>query len=574
MFKLIFLSFICFYISLHPLHAQNNWHWATSFGGKALDRGISKSADPSGSVYSAGEFRDTADFDPGPGVYNLITAPNSSDIYICKQDSNGILIWALQIGSGGFDVATSLDVDPVNGDVYVCGYFEQTVDFDPGPAQVLRTSIGNEDLFLLKLDSAGNFRWVYHAGGMSDDRANSLALEKMTNGYVYLTGKFENLVDFDPGPGNTSLMTTTGNDIFIVKTDTAGNLIWAKSINGNGIYSSGILHCISDPATGDFYATGYFSGTADLNPDSASVQSYNAVERDAFVLRLDSSGQFIWAAHLGATGTGNEHGNWIALRNGNEVLTTGYFEGTPDFNPGTAVNTLNSSGATDIYLSVLDTAGNYIAAKQFGGTALDFGTAVISDQNANVFLTGSFQQSIDVDPGPGSHTLTSSGGIDMFLVKLDANLNYSGAVKAGGTGSDYNTCMITDYFGNIIISGLFASNPMIFGTDTLTKIPGSNPDAFTAKCGTSIITALAHATENQTVSIYPNPASNEIHISAPPAKLPAVITVSGITGNVHFITETENADTILNLKNYPSGIYIISMRHGNQVVMSKFIIAK
>ena len=545
-----------------------NWQWATSFGGKSIDRGISKSADLSGSIYSAGEFRDTADFDPGPGTTSLITAATTSDIFITKQDSNGNLLWVKQIGGGGYDGATGLEVDPVNGDLYVCGYFQQTVDFDPGPGQALRTSGGNQDIFLLKLDSAGNFRWVYHAGALSDDRANSLTLEKMTNGYVYVSGKFENLVDFDPGPADASLMTVTGSDIFIVKTDTAGNFIWVKSISGNGPYSAGILHCTSDPATGGFYATGYFSGTADLNPDSATILSYLATERDAFVIRLDAAGQLMWAAQL--SGVDNEQGNWITLGNGYQVLTTGYFEGITDFDPGATGNFLNTSGGTDIYLSILDTSGNYIAAKKIGGPALDFGTAIVTDQNNNCYVTGAFQSGIDADPGTGSLSLTSAGGIDMCMVKLDVNFDFAGAVKIGGTASDYNTSMTNDAYGNFIVSGTFASSQMIFGTDTITKPAGNNPDIFTAKSGPFVITAIQTVSQENKVTVYPNPANEILNINTTaPSKY---IQIRTADGKLIFKEEIKGFNHIINTQQLKDGFYLLEIIGNGSVSATRFAV--
>ena len=128
--------------------------------------------DASGNLYTTGTFQGTVDFDPGIGKYNLTARGNTfGDVYISKLDSDGHFIWAKSFGGPSGDRGNSIAVDPVTEDVYTIGSFTRTVDFDPGKGVFNLTSEGDEDLdvFISKLDNAGNFVWAKALGGIRAD---------------------------------------------------------------------------------------------------------------------------------------------------------------------------------------------------------------------------------------------------------------------------------------------------------------------------------------------------------------------------------------------------------------------
>lgn len=100
----------------------------------------------------------TADFNPGTGTANLTTA-GQSDIYISKLDADGNFLWAKRIGGNSWDDGSGISLD-ATGNIYVTGHFSGTVDFDPGAGTANLTSAGNYDIFICKLDAAGNFLWA------------------------------------------------------------------------------------------------------------------------------------------------------------------------------------------------------------------------------------------------------------------------------------------------------------------------------------------------------------------------------------------------------------------------------
>jgi len=115
----------------------------------------------------------------------------------------------------------------------------------------------------------------------------------------------------------------------------------------------------------------------------------------------------------------------------------------------------------------MDASGNFVWAKRFGNTNDDFGMAIATDALGNVYTTGRFQGTADFNPGAATNTLTSAGGIDIFIQKLDASGNFLWAKRCGGPGADYGQFICTDVSGNVIctdvsgnvyITGAFAGN--------------------------------------------------------------------------------------------------------------------
>jgi hypothetical protein len=213
------------------LDASGNFVWAKSVGGPGQDIGESIALDATGNVYITGIFADTADFDPGPGVYNLM-APRTTNVFVEKLDSSGNFVWARQIGdSSSYNWAYGTAADSV-GNVYLTGFFDHTVDFDPGSGIFNLTSKGSSDIFVLKLDASGNFVWAKQIGDTLSDQSFAIAVDRLGN--VYTTGLFQGTVDFDPGVDSFYLTTSTTNTIFISKLDPSGNFVWAKQAQGTG----------------------------------------------------------------------------------------------------------------------------------------------------------------------------------------------------------------------------------------------------------------------------------------------------------------------------------------------------
>jgi hypothetical protein len=356
--------------------------------------------------------------------------------------------WAKAMGSSLNDNGLSVKTD-ASGNVYTAGYFSGTVDFDPGPGTYTLTSAGGYDMFIQKLDAAGNFVWTKSVGAAASDVGYGITIDG--SGNIYIAGHFESTVDFNPGPGTFNLTSAGIDDIFILKLDASGNFVWA---NRMGSTSNDVPYSITSDGSGNVYTTGYFIGTVDFDPGAGTYTLASAGGGyDIFIHKLDASGNFLWARSMGNTGT--DYGQSIVSDAAGNVYTTGYFNGTVDFDPGAGTSNLISGGGPDAFVQKLDASGNFVWAKSAGSSSNDYGYAIAMDGSGNVYVTGSFIGTVDFDPGPGTFTLTSAGSNEIYIQKLDAGGNFVWAKKIGSTSSDVGNGITTDSFGDVYVAGEF-----------------------------------------------------------------------------------------------------------------------
>jgi len=446
-------------------------------GGNVIGRAIK--TDASGNTYIIGEFRASADFDPGAGTVNL-TSAGGSDIFFAKYDASGNYVYAKRLGGTAEDVGFGIAVDG-SGNVYVTGYFIGTGDFDPGAGTANLISSGIQDIFFAKYDASGNYVYAKALGGTSSDFGYGIAVDG--SGNVCVTGVFQGTVDFDPGAGTVSLTSAGSYDVLFAKYDADGNYVYAKALGGTG---SDFGNGIAVDGSGNVYVTGYFSGTADFDPGAGTANIISAGTQDIFFAKYDASGNYVYAKALG--GTGGDYSNDIALDGSGNVYVTGYFNGTGDFDPGAGTANLTSAGNNDLFFAKYDASGNYVYAKAVGGTGYDIGYRIVVDGGGNVYVTGYFDGTVDFDPGAGTATWTSAGASsDIFFAKYDASGNYVYARGLGGTSTDIGNGIAVDGSGNVYVVGEFQGTVDFDpGPGTANLVAGiSTINAFAASYNTS-----------------------------------------------------------------------------------------
>jgi hypothetical protein len=285
-------------IFVSKLDASGNFIWAKSFGGTGSDYGRSVTVDVAGNVILAGTFKNTVDFNPGSGIYN-ITSNGDFDIFIVKLDFSGNFLWAGGIGGTEDEYINSITVDDV-GNIYTTGFFEGSGDYDPSFAgSYYLNSSGYPSTFILSVNSSGNFQWAKAIEGTGANKGNSISVD--ASGYVIISGGYGGTIDFDPGPQVYNVSSTGAWDIYLLKLDAAGNFVWAKVIDHAGTgWNHGSIMSID--ALGNVYAAGYFTGTADFDPGSGIFNLTSLGVADIFIFKLDVSGNFVWAKLLSGTG--------------------------------------------------------------------------------------------------------------------------------------------------------------------------------------------------------------------------------------------------------------------------------
>jgi gliding motility-associated-like protein len=398
-------------VYISKLDLFGNFLWAKQITGSlsALTRSLTLDNDLN--IYVTGNFTMTADFDPGPAIFNL-TAIGGSDVFVLKLSVNGDLIWAKQIGGSLANTASNSTASDSFGNIYFTGSYSGSVDFDPGPGMYTLTSVAGTagDAFVCKLDTDGNFIWARSMGGNQADVGIGISVDAFDN--IYVTGGYRNVVDFDPGPAVFNQVAIGLDDVFILKLDAAGNFIWVKSVGG--LNPDWAYKAIAD-AAGNVYITGFYTGTADFNPGPAVYNLTTFGADGIFVLKLDIAGNFVWAKTMGGV-INNNRGMDLALDVTGNIYTTGFFIGPGDFDPGPGTFILNSD-VVDIFISKLDNNGNFVWAKSMGAGDQDLGLSIAVDAFKNIYTTGHFGFTVDFDPEASTYFLTADVS-DPYVQKL------------------------------------------------------------------------------------------------------------------------------------------------------------
>ncbi|MEY3500966.1 MAG: hypothetical protein RL308_2635 [Bacteroidota bacterium] len=393
---------------------------------------------------------------------------------------NNTYKWAKSIGTTTGEVSQSIAIDAL-GYIYTTGYFGGTVDFDPGSGVTNLVTAGNTDVFITKFDSNGNFIWAKSMGGVSSEYSYSIAVD--ATGNVYTVGYFNSpTADFDPSATVVNLTTAGSADVFISKLDTNGDYIWAKRMGGA---SNDAAFGLKLDASGNLHLSGYFGTSADFNP--SPIADFFLISNgggDAFVCKLDTNGNFVWAKSFG--GTTADQGNALNLDASGNVYVIGTFYGTADFDPSSNIANLSTIGTSnpDVFVCKLDNNGNYVWAKSFASTTATFdnGTAIILDTSGYVYVAGTFVGSVDFDPSSNTANLASNGGNDIFICKLSESGGYIWAKSIGGTGAEAVTSIALDVDNNIYTTGSYTGSVDFDpSTATDTKVATASTDIFINK---------------------------------------------------------------------------------------------
>ncbi|MDD2890300.1 MAG: T9SS type A sorting domain-containing protein [bacterium] len=397
--------------------------------------------------------------------------------------------WAKQLGGTGEEFAGSMAVDNI-GNIYVTGYFDGTIDLNPGIGIDSHTSNGERDAFLCKLDANGNFIWGKTWGGHKGDTGNGIAVDSFGN--IVVIGRFQDTVNFNPAGADTHISNGLShqNNPYISKFDSNGNFLWAKT--WGGVWGAEGYSVTVDPA-GNIYGGGDFSNPAgtpvDFNPDTGVDNHYCNGFFDAWMVKYNANGNFVWAKTWG--GADYDDGCAINVNRFGTLYWAGMFESVgvnlnPDSTGPADIHSCNG-GQIDVFLSKFDTSGHFYWARTWGGHGNDCGGHVTVDDAGNAFVGGYYQDTVDFNQwSTPKDTIISAGSYDTFLSKIDASGNLIWATPIGGTGDERGGFTVLDKNGNIYMVGCFSGNATFDrknGDDTLTS-RGSN-DIFIAKLDAS-----------------------------------------------------------------------------------------
>ncbi|MFT5823994.1 MAG: hypothetical protein ACI8ZM_005260 [Crocinitomix sp.] len=530
------------------------FEWGNLSGGLGLDATYSIGVASDDGIISVGIFEETVDFDPGVDEVSL-TSFGDRDVFIHKTNSDGELLWAVSIGGENDEGSTSMTLD-ADDNIFIAGSFESTVDFDPGVGVFNLTAPGDgsHENFILKLDSDGNFLWAKSFGGELNEANNEIKVDG--DGNIYCAGFFEGTIDLDPGDSILEYTAPGIGSAFVIKLDENGDLIWHYVVNGITAAHGNSAYEVVISELGEVTLTGHFSETVDFD---FSEETYNVTAvggADVFVLRLNSDGEFIWMNHFG--GSGIDRCFQAKLDTEGNTYVTGEFINSFTITLPDGEETFTSHGSFDIFLAKLDSEGNFLWMKIFGGLAADQGRAVYICADGNLAITGRFQSAADFDPNEGVFELNSSSSIDGYVGKISPSGNLLWVESFGGSSIDFGIDIKEDADGSIYVCGAFIESADLNpggGIQTVTS--AGSYDGFLLKLSGTI--GLA-ANDLPKVALYPNPAANnEVYLEFNEVLNQSKIEIFNLSGQVVYANYYAN-ETPRNLRielNQEPGVYFV-----------------
>ena len=421
--------------------------WARRAGTDVFnDFGEGVAADESGAVYLAGTFTGIATFDGGTRPDTSITTRNDFDAFLARYTADGDLDWVRRVGGPAQDVGHAVAVTPdyeLDGPVALIGSF--TGSAEAGDTTLV--SAGGTDAFAAVFSPEGDLLWARSAGGSGSDAAYDGAFssradsaEEPFGGDLYLAGQFSGVAVFDPG---VAVQSAGLGDAFVARYDASGAAQWASRVGGaESDYARGLVLAgqgqTGTPESGTPYVYLGGSFSEDILVGGDVLQS--AGFTDAFLAAFDAEGDALWGRRGG--GEGFDFAEDVttfqpyviptrAPNTSTPVFLVGYFDGDADFSTADTTATLTSAGGQDGFFAAY-TAGSFfdngdggdlIAAYAVGGSDRDAINGVsayypfFDGRDFNPVLTGSFRGTVDF---PGAGSLSSGGGLDLFVAELAA----------------------------------------------------------------------------------------------------------------------------------------------------------
>ena len=553
--SLLYCVLCCSLFASFTTFAQS-WEWAVNATGASGTNGnepIDIATDPRGNVYMLGSFEcDTVTFG-SITLSNNDTSIWPSDLAFVKYSPAGNVVWAKHLCDCPNVHGSSLACDAA-GNVYVTGSFgNSTITF----GSITLTNVGWGDAFLVKYDSSGSAVWAKSAGGTSSDVANHVTTDQAGN--VYLTGTFES-ASFAIG---SYTLTNTGNvAVFTAKYDSAGNVLWAQCTGGGQEEYS---QALAVDTWGNVYVAGGFSSvTMAIGPYILTNADTTSTNNDLFLVKYDAAGNLLWARRDGGRLT--ELSMSLTTDPSGNVYETGLFSDSVITFGGT---TLNSAGYYNSFLVKYDPSGNPLWAKNAGDSVLARGAFVTADAAGNIYLDGNFASPATF----GATTLNNGGSWDIFLVKYNEAGDVQWAKSVGGPGYEFSWNIAIDPAGDIYLAGAAESHMLTFGATTITNTDTITDNIFLAKFGIPAGVPVLNTSE-ESVFIFPNPATTLLTISAP-ANITSIVITNLLGQTVYSSTlAVGSLQASVDVSMLTGGVYLVRVNPSagsGQAVVRKFV---
>ncbi|MBK8845338.1 MAG: hypothetical protein IPO27_01805 [Bacteroidetes bacterium] len=408
--------YLLFFMLLLCFHTKSQSNYLQSFGSTATDEALKNTTDIWGNVYTTGFFSNTCKFDTV-----TLTSKGAADIFVCKQNASGTLLWSISAGGNGSDRAYGLSSDKW-GNLFITGVFADSASF--GNFTLLSKN-NTQDIFIAKIDSGGNFLWAKLFGG--NDIDISLSCMADTNGNVIFTGQFKDSIYFGNNGYLSAFNPITNSvsfDMFIAKCDSAGNIVWSKT--GSSKYDDRGLALTIDEKN-SIYLGFQFSDTLDFGT------VYNNIGFNASALcKMDENGNITWFKKFIASS--------VSLYNlayaQNSIYMAGDYSGKMIL-PQNPISYLQTPFINQLFLIRMRPDGSVANAFATGSNNQLHCYSLASDAQGTACIGGVFEcEMTALNQEFGDALFKSVGEYDVFYAAYDTLANRLYARHIGGHGKD------------------------------------------------------------------------------------------------------------------------------------------
>jgi hypothetical protein len=419
-----------------------SFDWAKHGGGSSYDFIRCVTTDSKSNTYIAGFFTDSANLNLSEGSPYSISK-GYRDAFITKISPQGIALWTKTFGGIDYDLIQAIDVDELDN-VYITGFFSESMNIDFGSSSSNFISKGDRDAFVGKLSSSGEMMWFKTLGAAGEDYGTCISTK---NGKVCIGGTFNQTILLDEFSSTNSLISNGGRDAYVICLDTLGNYIWSVDYGGS---LSDYNYAVEINENGSVFASGSFRNLVDFDPGPNFDYHGSTGLSDSYLLKLDPNGNFNWCNTLG--GVGNDTYRDIELKD-DKIYVSGFFSDSVNlvlFDNST--ETIKSLGGFDIIVSQYDTSAQLRWSKTAGSINDDYSYALKSD-GQGIVVQGTFSDTLFLEDS--NEKLISKGSNDIFLLKINELSNFNWSISTGGLAAEYPAGFDISSSGKIVSAGYF-----------------------------------------------------------------------------------------------------------------------
>ena len=572
--------------------------WATYYGGSGYDVGYGITTDTSNNILITGAMGAYSTGMATSGSYQTSFGGYNYDAFVAKFSSSGSRIWSTYYGGVSDDYGQGIKTD-ISGNVFITGYTSSTSGIASSGAFQSTYGGGFYDAFIAKFNSTGTIRqWASYYGGSLLDVANGIAVD--VNGNILIVGQTQSTSSIaSSGAFQSSFGGGTG-DAFVVKFSTTGSQLWATYYGGS---QQDFGQSIATDTSGNILITGKTTSTSGIATSGTYQTAFAGAYSNVYIAKFSNLGSRIWGTYYGGGGGDYAYGIITEL-SGNMFITGLTLSNTGIATSGSYQTTYNGgSSAGDAFVAKFSLSGSRLWATYYGGLWDDYGQGIAVDANGNVFITGYTNSPTTIATSGAYQTTFGGGPYDAFvaaftvngslpvqLTSFDAKLvNSIGVLCSWQTASELNN----DYFeierstvgspqttewkvvgkvkgngtSNSVQSYQFTDNVMLSGVEASNIYYRLKQVDFDGKSSLSEVRVVNfNQSKNTEWNIYPNPATNELHIETSSSeKLTAQ--VFDITGKKVIENILFTNTTTINTSSLVEGMYFLRITNADGAVI-------